>query len=183
VGMAEFVDCLLKIANAPVLQQFLHDCVDDLTGIKQANFDNYNSDIEWTVEDFNRAKSEIQKICRESVLNENFELETHFVENVQQEIKNCLEIRKDDIFQALVKEKLVDSGHSLVENFNWRLKWVLGNSKLASVREPLLQVDLDCAKNVDHKLTNETVNFELNHESLNLLIQQLEKASNELNQK
>ncbi|EFA10040.1 uncharacterized protein LOC103314117 [Tribolium castaneum] len=181
--MAEFVDSLLKISNSPVLQQFLHDCIDDLTGIKQASFDNYNSDIEWTVDDFNKAKKCVQKICRESVINNDFDLKTDFGENVQDEIRKCLELRKDDIFQTLVKEKLVSSGHNLVQNIDWKVKWVLGNSKLAAVREPLVQVDLHCVKNDDDKSKKNTVNFEANLEMLDVLIEQLQKTCDELNNK
>ncbi|RZC38993.1 HCaRG domain containing protein [Asbolus verrucosus] len=179
--MAEFVDSLLKIANSPVLQQFLHDCVDDLIGTKQANFDNYNSDIEWTIDDFNNAKTGIQKLYRQSVIT-NCDLKTNLGDNVQQEIKNCFEIRKDDIFQALIKEKLVKSGHNLVENLDWKLKWVLGSSKLASIRQPLLQVDLHCLKKSPdvNNISKHNVNFEVNLETLDLLIAQLQKAKSEI---
>ena len=156
--------------------------MDDLTGTKQANFNNYNSDLEWTIDDFNHAKRSVQKIYRQSVINDKVEIEFSVGDNVEREIRKCLELRKDDIFETLVKEKLVNSGHNLVENIDWKLKWVLGNSKLASVREALLQVDLHCAKsgpNFD-KVSKNSVNFEVNLEMLDLLIDQLQKVREEL---
>lgn len=155
----------------------MHDCVDDLTGAKKASFDKYNSDIEWTNDDFNNVKSQIQKFYREIAVNGVFPQQ--FDEgSVQEEVKKCFEIRKGDILEALIKESLLQSGCCLVDNFDWKLKWILGSSKLAGMREVLLQMDLHCAKKQENedKVIRETVNFEMNLKAVDNLIEQLQSV-------
>lgn len=160
----------------------MHECVDELTDIKEANFDNYNSDIQWTISDFHKTKMAIQKFYRQCIINDNIELKSDLPSNIINEIRNCFEIRKNDIFETLVRENLLKNGASFVKNFDWRMKWVLGSSKLASFTEPVLQIDLHCLKSKnDGSLERKTVNFEVNLDKLDFLIEQLEKARNETN--
>ncbi|KAF2901925.1 hypothetical protein ILUMI_04261 [Ignelater luminosus] len=177
---------LLKITNTPVLQQFLHDCVDDLIGRKHANFDSYSSDIEWTNEDYHNAIKFIQNLYRENTQSTAENILVPKVQDLnpdsQQCIVDCYEIRKEEILQAIIRENLSKCGKPLVENIDWKLKWILGSSKLASLREPLLQVDLHCFKKQDES-TRKTINFEMNLEQVDKLIAGLEKVKNEINEK
>lgn len=99
-------------------------------------------------------------------------------------LRNCFELRRNEIWQAMAKEAVLKDGHNLVEAIDWRLKWVLGSSKLVTIREPLLQVDLQCVRKALNTNNNDsgrnTVNFEMNAHELDDLIAQLEKAQIEL---
>lgn len=97
-------------------------------------------------------------------------------------IIDCYEIRKEEILQAIIREKLSKYGKPLVENIDWKLKWIMGSSKLASLREPLLQVDLHCFKKQDES-ARKTINFEMNLEQVDKLIAGLEKVKSEINEK
>ncbi|KAG5893298.1 hypothetical protein JTB14_023508 [Gonioctena quinquepunctata] len=132
---------LLKISDSPVLMKFLHECVDDLVGKREANFDNYNSvDIEWTKEDYDKARKGIQNCFSQSVIEDELNLRKQNLDvNVEEAVRNCFLIRRNEIFQAMAKEAVLKNGNNLVENIDWKLKWVLGSSDLASIREPLLQ--------------------------------------------
>lgn len=157
----------------------MHDCVDDLVGAKQANFDKYNSDIEWTNDDFNNVKCQIQKFYRETAINGDFP--DQFDSSMEEEIKKCFQIRKGHILEALIKESLVKSGCCLVDNFDWKLKWILGSSQLAGIREALLQLDLHCAlkRENEEEIIRETVNFEMDLETVDNLIEQLQSVTSQ----
>ncbi|KAJ8937676.1 hypothetical protein NQ318_002346 [Aromia moschata] len=121
---------------------FLHECVDDLLGKRIANFDNYNSgDIEWTKDDYDKTRKCVQHLYRQCIIENNFHLDKEISPNLEEAIRNCYEIRKDAIFQWVAKECVLNLGHNLVDNIDWKLKWILGTSDLATVREPLLQRD------------------------------------------
>lgn len=155
----------------------MHECVDDLIGKTTANFNNYNSDIEWTLNDYNFSKNTIQNLYRQFVVDDKFDLKNNTIaENLRNEIRICYEIRKDEIYQALVEEAVVNRGHNLVKNIDWRLKWVMGTSGLATLRKPLLQVDLQCKTNEK----NDCVNFEVNLDQLDNLLSELTEVQKEL---
>ncbi|CAH0555472.1 unnamed protein product [Brassicogethes aeneus] len=174
----------LKISNnVPVLSKFLHESVDDLIGKSTLNFNNYNSDIEWTPEDFEKAKKEIQNLYRNAINNKEFKLDIKDVNSeVIKLIEDCFTVRKSEIIQKVLKDGIVKNGHNLVDNIDWRLKWVMGSSKLATIREPLLQVDLHCTKfdREENEMKNNTVNFEMDIKQVNNLINELSSVQKEL---
>ncbi|KAJ8967548.1 hypothetical protein NQ314_002863 [Rhamnusium bicolor] len=172
---------LLKISNSRVLNQFLHECVDDLLEKQNANFDNYcnGGDIEWTKEDCHKARRCIQNFYRQSVIENTFQLSNDLASDLQKAIKQCYEIRKNEIFQALAEECVIKNGHNLVDNIDWKLKWVLGTSDIATTREPLLQVDLHCSRKGKSKREKYIVNFEANLEQVDNLISELTKLQKE----
>lgn len=149
----------------------------------KTDFNLGNDDVEWTKEDRNSAKDFIQCLYRENILNHSKEL---ILTNLDIDpklvalIKECYNIRKDDIFQAVLCEELHKGDKNIVENIDWKLKWVMGSSKLATLREPLVQVDLYCFKKINDNVRN-AVNFEMNVDQVNKLIQDLEEAQELLN--
>ncbi|XP_023026614.1 COMM domain-containing protein 8 [Leptinotarsa decemlineata] len=168
--------CLLsKVSDTSLLTKFLHECIDDLVETKKANFDNFiSSDIQWTREDYDSARVAVQNFFSQSVIEDNLILEPlKLGKNVEETILNCFEIRKNGIFQALAKTAILKNGNTLVENIDWKLKWVLGSSDLATIRDPLLQVQLHCCRNRDEKCEKNTVDFEANLEQVDHLIREL----------
>jgi len=173
---------LLKISSAEVLNQFLHDCVDDLIRCKQVDFDSYNSDIEWTKEDYTSAINWIQNLYRESISACNKIDDSKLQDlspHLQQCIKDCFEIRKKQIFQTIVVENLLKNGQQVVENYDWSLKWINGSSKLATLREPLLHVDLHCFKD-ENETERKNIKFEMNFEQVTKLTANLEQVLRDL---
>lgn len=152
-----------------------------MVGRKQVSFDNYSSDIEWTKEDCEFARNFVQGLFKNCVISEvTLESKLHDLsDTVQEIIKQCYEIRKQEILQAVLKEHLMKTGEPVVENVDWKLKWVLGSSKLVTLNEPLLQVDLHCLQNKD-SVSRSTVNFEINLEQTDMLIAELERVKAEL---
>ncbi|GJQ82120.1 hypothetical protein Trydic_g15907 [Trypoxylus dichotomus] len=170
------INALLKIANTQEFSKFLHLCVDDMLG-KTVDFENYTGDIEWSKDELKKAKLLIQANFKNNVLNEDGAFQFPFEnvgETLYNDIQKCYEIRKDEIRQNIVKENLLDKDIPLVENIDWKMKWVMGSSSLVTVSEPLLQVDLNCAGSSKPK--KETVNFEVNLEQLEELITKLEQV-------
>lgn len=147
--------------------------MDDLISENKIDFDSYSGDIEWTREDFEKARNLIQRFYQSRVTNDDFKLEG-VPKEVQAAIESCYRVRKEEIYQAAVKKSLLENGvENLVENFDWKVKWVMGSSKMASLREALLQMSFSCAG-------GSSVDFEMNREKLDGFIAELEKIKNEL---
>lgn len=99
-------------------------------------------------------------------------------DNIPAQVKTILtdifNARQKDILNSIVKAHLADSGHMILENFDWKLKWILGSSKLASLQEPICQMDMECVhKNENDVFEKKTVNFEMDLEKLDKLIDAL----------
>lgn len=154
--------------------QFLHRCVDDMISESKIGFDSYSSDIEWTRTDFENARDLIQGIfqsCQKA--NGDFKQLQGVSTVVQEALENCYSVRKQEIDQAAVKQSLLENGvENLVENFDWKVKWVMGTSKMALLREPLVQINLHC-------VGGSTVDFEADVDKLECLINELERVRSE----
>lgn len=148
--------------------------MDDLIRENSVDFDSYSSDIEWTRGDFEKARNLIHNLYQARVKDEGSDFELEGVsKEVQTALEKCYSVRKEDILQAVVRKSMLESGvENLVENFDWKIKWVMGTSKMASLREPLLQMNLHCMK--------ESIEFEMDVEKVDALINELEKAKNKL---
>ncbi|KAK4875035.1 hypothetical protein RN001_011457 [Aquatica leii] len=168
---------LLKITNEEALHRFLHNCVDDLITKNHSNFNVGNDDIEWTKDDHRIATNYVQNLYKENVLkSENWENVIKTVTpKYQQIIKECYDNRKSQIYQAVLCDELHKTNANIVQNIDWKLKWIMGSSKLATLREPLLQVDLHCFRK-ENENTRKTVNFEMDIGQVNKLILDLEKV-------
>ncbi|KAJ8912943.1 hypothetical protein NQ315_017274 [Exocentrus adspersus] len=164
----------LKISHISAIYEFLHHCVDDLIEKSNTNFENYyNGDIELTQEDCEKACSFIQNLYRVSVMENHLKLPGDMSTNLQEAVTHCYMIRKNDIFQALARDYILQKDHNLVNNVDWRLKWVLGSSSLATLHSPLLQVDLHCSKKNGDDLMKNTINFEADLQQIDNLLMEL----------
>lgn len=155
--------------------------MDDLIGVKQIQFDSYSGEVEWTEKDYKAALHFIQTLYREQVINQSFDLESKVAElesnDVRQAVLGCYRIRKNEIVAGITKDLMLRNGGLLVENVDWKLKWVMGSSKFAALREPLLQVDLSCFQTDKNRAT---VNFEMTVDTVDMLIEELENAKRAL---
>ncbi|KAI4461002.1 comm domain-containing protein 4-8 family member [Holotrichia oblita] len=170
------INSLLKIGNTADFPKFLHLCVDNMLG-KSVSFERCSDDIEWTKEELKSVQLLIQTNFKNNILNNDGVFQFPFEnlnETLRIAIEKCYEIRKDEIRQNLIKENLLSKDIPLVENIDWKLKWVMGSSSTITVSEPLLQVDLHCA--VGNEVNRKIVNFEMNLSQMDELINKLETA-------
>lgn len=148
-------------------------------GRGEVSIENFLEDSE-PKEPLTNAKNYIKSYFRAAIINKDCKPDTTFSEEVNECLKICYDIRKDDVFQFIAKENVLKMGHNIVESFDWKLKWILGSSDLATIKEPVLQVDLYCVCLEADNLKRNIVNFEANLEKVDELINELTKIKKEL---
>lgn len=94
-----------------------------------------------------------------------------FPENIQAQMFDCLKEKQEYLVNVLMKKYSQKSIRTLID-FDWRLKVILGSSEVASLREPLLQLDLQVMENEAENI----VDLELNKNELDHLIKALESS-------
>ncbi|CAG5117134.1 unnamed protein product [Candidula unifasciata] len=87
------------------------------------------------------------------------------------------------VHQQLLRHKFIEDAtavsHAVLADFDWKLKLAMASDKLASLQEPLLQVDLDVREvSGEHK----SVFLELDQSELTKLITSLEMCSKSVQQ-
>ncbi len=93
-------------------------------------------------------------------------------EELHENVFELLNLRSQEIAKYLISEFNSKDDQLLMESFDWELNWVLGSSSLATLREQLVTLSLNCRNNVDLK----TISFEMDQEKLGKLIEELENA-------
>lgn len=84
---------------------------------------------------------------------------------------NALEVRQDDVRQAL-SDNVSSISHATLTDFDWNTKVVLSNDRLSSIWQPLTQLDLSLSENGNKKLAQ----VELDETELKKLVTSLEAA-------
>ncbi|CAG9817340.1 unnamed protein product [Phaedon cochleariae] len=167
---------LLQVSDTHTVSKFLHESVDDMIGKRKMTYQNYNSgDMEWTEKDYDTTKKSIQNLYSKSIIEDNFIIDSHLPVDLHEALKNCFQMRKNEIFQALAKDAVLKNGNNLVENIDWKLKWILGSSDLATLREPLLQLSLHCIRKNSEKNEKNIVPVEVDLNQVDQLIMELSK--------
>ncbi|XP_067009970.2 COMM domain-containing protein 8 [Anabrus simplex] len=170
----------LQSLESQVLLELLHACVDAICGRKAQNFNVFKSSAKLEKEDYDATCSKLKELLilavarnleDEQILQQVPELDVDH----QQRILECLEVRRNDISRVLRQKSAAISGPVLLD-FDWKVKYVMGSSKLSSLREPLLSVDLHVAEEKGPEKTESTISLELNKTELSTLISALEKA-------
>lgn len=144
---------------------------------KSVSIEKCSEDIEWTKDELKSVQLLIQTNFKNNILNNDGVFQFPFEnlnETLRIAIEKCYEMRKDEIRQNLIRDNLLSRNIPLVENIDWKLKWVMGSSSTTTISEPLLQVDMHCA--VGDEVKRKTVNFEMNLNQMDELINQLEIA-------
>jgi COMM domain containing 8 len=95
---------------------------------------------------------------------------------VKNEFKDCVlnavELRKQKICDHLMS--IHNSQNSpLMTSFDWDIKFILGNSSLASHREQKATLIFEC----DHRNNPETISVEMRKEMIDKMIKELESVS------
>lgn len=159
--------------------QFLDQCVNELVETGEVPLENYSEDSiqkEALVE----TKNYVQKFLRTAVIKKECKPDPSLSDEVNQALRTCYNVRHSEIFQVLAKESVLKKGYKLVENFDWKLRWILGSSDLATIREPVLKVDFNCVHLENNDKKTEIVHFEATLDKVDELIQALEDVKKEL---
>lgn len=120
-------------------------------------------------------KNYIKHFYHTAVIEKDCKPDPALSKEVKECLKTCYDVRKEDIFQALAKESLLKAKHNLVDNFDWKIKWILGSSDLATIKEPVVQIDLHCIYQDKDVIKRNIVNFEANSDKVDQLINALTK--------
>ncbi|XP_076766386.1 COMM domain-containing protein 8 [Xylocopa sonorina] len=157
-----------------VLKELLHACVDEICGRSGPTYQKFVNSMDWSREEYEETYKLISMLLRNPaslyLMEEKMPQEYHELpEQIQQSILSCLKVRREQLTDALLRECSKEK-HDTVTDFDWRLKLVMGSSKLASLREPLLQIDLT----VENKESKHILGLELNKDELDTFIHAME---------
>ncbi|XP_066252168.1 uncharacterized protein [Euwallacea similis] len=151
------------------LSEYLHRSISTLT--LHSNSDNKEENLQKSVHDFYHHKA----------IDKNFPVPEGLPVHVAKSLETVYNLRRKDIINSVIKEKLVGSGHTLVENYDWKLKWVVGSSSLTSIREPICQIELICLTlGADLKPCGNSISFECDLEGVEKLIGALNSVKEKL---
>ncbi|KAF7992833.1 hypothetical protein HCN44_005177 [Aphidius gifuensis] len=167
---------LSKEDNHYTLTQFLHSCINEICGYKIQKFEQFSS-IGWNEEEYNNTRKSInylfkQPACLYLDIAKMPQTFFYYPENVQELIMTCLKVRQDQLCNALIAD-ISQKKQPTVKDFDWRLKMVMGSSKISSLREFLLQLDL----HTNYKNSEDIIGLEMTKEELDLFIKTLESIS------
>ncbi|XP_015112024.1 COMM domain-containing protein 8 [Diachasma alloeum] len=172
--------CLTREENNNLLTQFLHSCVSEVCGSSGPEYSHF-SKMGWTEDEYSYTHKILLTLFNKPAVLHLDDAKMpqqffHMPENVQTIILSCLKIRRDQLAKALAFNHSQKQTATMMD-FDWRLKMVMGSSKVSSLKEPLLQLDL----RVKEKGEEEILGIEMNREELDSFIKTLEAASVSLN--
>ncbi|XP_063990281.1 COMM domain-containing protein 8-like isoform X2 [Diachasmimorpha longicaudata] len=172
--------CLIREDNNDLLTQFLHACISEVCGSSAPEYSHF-SKMGWPEDEFNYThkilltlfnKPAVLHLDDAKMPQEFF----HMPENVQTLILSCLKIRREQLWRTLAFNHSQNQTSTMID-FDWRLKMVMGSSKVSSLKEPLLQLDL----RVKEKGEEDILGIEMNRGELDSFIKTLEAANAALN--
>ncbi|XP_012222596.1 COMM domain-containing protein 8-like [Linepithema humile] len=165
---------LFSEEKSDVLKELLHACVDEICGRPGPSYHKFSNSMDWSKAEYEGVYKLISTLLRNPaslyMVEEKMPQEYHELpEQVQQNILTCLKVRREHLTNALLREHYKRKLPTIVD-FDWRLKLVMGSSKIASLRESLLQLDLI----VEDTESRRIINLELNKDELDTIINALE---------
>lgn len=141
--------------------QFLHHIINNLDGKSPTNLD----------PDLHQLAAYLKEFYTKKTLNPNTTLPETIPQHLGRAVESVFQSRQGDLVGQVVRRRVAQSGRSVVENFDWRLKWILGSSA-AELREPVCQLDLICLGD----LGKSVVGFECDLNGLEQLISALQQC-------
>ncbi|XP_012283761.1 COMM domain-containing protein 8-like [Orussus abietinus] len=170
-------NCYVKLFStitSSALNQFLHACIDEICDYSRVAYEDFSTTINWSREEYDTAYALISTLLQNPVLlylsEEKASLEyLELPEEVRSCVVNCLKLRQEQLTNVLIRKASKKILPTLTD-FDWRLRLLMGSSKLATLREPVLQLDLI----VEDRKERNIVGMELNKEELETVINALE---------
>lgn len=174
---------LLSTVNAEVLKEFVHRCIDKICGRKGPSEEKFCASCGWNHSQFLEANSALEEFLVECVAQDydrkKIEEFVSLEDNQLQAFLNCLVVRKDELQISLLRQ-YQNRPSQFLSDFDWKLKWVMGSSSLASYQETLLELDMTAVQHptvpISSKSPYERISVELTRDDLSTLINTLEKA-------
>lgn len=165
---------LLSQEKGDVLRELLHACVDEICGHPGPSYYDFMKRMDWSKEEYKKVYELMTMLLRNPaclyLTEEKMPPEYHELpEQIQKDILTCLKVRQEQLTRALLMEHSKRKLQTLVD-FDWRLKLVMGTSKMASLREPLVQLDLIA----EDKQGRRIIGVEMNKDELETLITTME---------
>lgn len=156
------------------LKELLHACVDEICGRPGPSYHRFANSVDWSRQEYEETYKSISILLRNPaclyLLDEKMPQEYHELPDpIQQNLLTCLKARREHLADALLKDHSKEKYETLID-FDWRLKLVMGSSKLSSLRESLLQLDLV----VENRNAKRILSLELNKDELETFINAVE---------
>lgn len=152
-----------RVSVSKLWLQFLHDIINNLDQKSPTNLD----------PDLHQLAVYLKEFYTKKTLDPNTTLPETIPDHFCTAVESVFHLRQGDLVGQVVKQRVAQSGRSVVENFDWRLKWILGSSTIAELREPLCQLDLIC---LGSDLCKSVVSFECDLKGLEQLISVLQQC-------
>ncbi|XP_053980441.1 COMM domain-containing protein 8-like [Hylaeus volcanicus] len=159
------------------LKELLHACVDEICGRPGPSYHRFANSVVWSRQEYEDTYKTISILLRNPaclyLIDEKMPQEYHELpEPIQQNLLTCLKARREQLTDALLKEHSKEKYETLID-FDWRLKLIMGSSKLSSLRESLLQLDLV----VENRDAKRILSLELNKDELETFISAVETVA------
>ncbi|XP_054003790.1 COMM domain-containing protein 8-like [Hylaeus anthracinus] len=159
------------------LKELLHACVDEICGRPGPSYHRFANSVVWSRQEYEDTYKTISILLRNPaclyLIDEKMPQEYHELpEPIQQNLLTCLKARREQLTDALLKEHSKEKYETLID-FDWRLKLIMGSSKLSSLRESLLQLDLV----VENRDAKRILSLELNKDELETFISAIETVA------
>lgn len=157
-----------------ILKELLHACVDEICGRPGPSYHKFINSMDWNKAEYEGIYKLISSLLRNPaslyMVEEKMPQEYHELpEQVQQNILTCLKVRREQLTNALLRKHYKRTLPTVIDS-DWRLKLIMGSSKMVSLRESLLQLDLI----VEDTESRYIINLELNKDELDTVINTLE---------
>lgn len=168
---------LLGEERIDILRELLHACADEICGHPGPSYREFMTRMDWSKEEYEGVYGLIKTLLRNPaclyLIEEKMPSEYYdFPESIRKDILTCLKVRQKELTRALLTEHSKEKLETLVD-FDWRLKLVMGTSKLASLREPLFQLDFIA----EHTNVRRVIGVEMNKDELDMLITTMETVA------
>ncbi|XP_015591600.1 COMM domain-containing protein 8 [Cephus cinctus] len=166
---------LLARINEDNLNQLIHACIDEVCGYPGLSHQPFANNVDLNKDEYIVVhKLFLRILSNPAILHPNEEkvLEEYyqdFPSEVQRSLLKCLRARRNQMSAVFFKKHAKKFATTLMD-FNWRLILLMGSSKIASLKEPVLQLDLLVEDQQDDRI----VGIELNRDELDSLINVLE---------
>ncbi|EZA51053.1 COMM domain-containing protein 8 isoform X2 [Ooceraea biroi] len=165
---------LFSDEKSEVLKELLHACVDEICGRPGPSYHRFVNSMDWSRAEYEGICKLMTTLLRNPaslyMVEEKMPQEYHELpEQVQRNILTCLKVRREQLTNALLMEHYKRKLPTVID-FDWRLKLVMGSSRMASLRESLLQLDLM----VEDTESRRIIDLELNKDELETMINALD---------
>ncbi|XP_041453959.1 COMM domain-containing protein 8-like [Lytechinus variegatus] len=166
---------LLSKCPTADMEKLLHQIADSLAGHHRPRYQDYGKI--WSLDEWFQVTQSCEMYLKMTVKKDSTKDDMKSALNglsqdVQDQLMECVSIRRDDLKKALIGNTATISQSHLTD-FDWKLKLAMSSDKISSVQEPLVSLDLSLTEDG----TNRLVSLELDKQELQKLVSSLETAN------